>query len=114
MRSQTSTFIIYRKETKQKHTKRLIDERKHAATHDQKLIMTKLKSFYKNLFSRKSLMSEKLCMEYLTEITTPVLSSEIKDLCDNHVTLNEIFTVLNAMSSNKTSGNAGLASLFMY
>ena len=57
-------------------------------------------------------MSEKLCMEYLAEIATPVLSSEMKDLCDNHITLNEIFTVLNAMSSNKTPGNDGLTKEF--
>ena len=46
-------------------------------------------------------MSEKQCMEYLADINTPVLSSEMKDLCDNYITLNEIFTALNAMSSNK-------------
>ena len=53
-------------------------------------------------------MSEKQCMEYLAEINTPVLSSEMKDLCDNHTNMNEIFTVLNTMSSNKTPGYDGL------
>ena len=67
--------------------KSLIDESENTVTHDQKLIMTKLKSFYRTLYSRKSLMSEKQCMEYLAEINTPVLSSEMKDLCDNHTTL---------------------------
>ena len=47
--------------------------------------MTNLKSFYK-----KSLMSEKQCMEYLADINTTVISSEMKDLCDNYITLYEI------------------------
>ena len=94
------------------HVKSLIDESKNTVTHDQKLIMTKLKSFYRTLYSGKSLMSEKQYMEYLAEINTPVLSSEMKDLCDNHITLNQIFTALNAMSSNKTPGNDGLTKEF--
>ena len=94
------------------HVKSLSDENKNTVTHDQKLIMTKLKSFYSTLYSRKSSMSEKQCMDYLAEINTPVLSSEVKDLCDNHITLNEIFTALNAMSSNKTPGNDGLTNKF--
>ena len=64
------------------------------------------------MHSKKSLMSEKQYMEYLADISTPVLSSEMKDLCDNHITLNEIFTSLNAMSSNKTPGNNGLTKEF--
>ena len=57
-------------------------------------------------------MDEKQCMEYLTEINTPVLSSEMKDLCDRHITLNEIFTALNAMLSNKIPGNDSLTKEF--
>ena len=39
-------------------------------------------------------------------------SSEMKDLCDNYITLNEIFTALNVMSSNKTPSNDGLTKEF--
>ena len=74
--------------------------------------MTNLKSFYRTLHSKKSLMSEKQYMEYLAGINTPVLSSERKDLCDNHITLNEIFTALNTMLSNKTPGSDGLTKQF--
>ena len=94
------------------HVKSSIDESKNTVTHDQKLIMTNLKSFHTTLYSKKSLMSEKQCMEYLTDINIPVLSSEMKDLCDNYITLIEIFTALNAMSSNKTPGNDGLTKEF--
>ena len=45
-------------------------------------------------------------------MSTPVLSSEMKDLCDNYITLNEIFTALNAMSSNKTPSNDGVTKEF--
>ena len=76
--------------------------------------MTNLRSFYRTLYSKKLLMSEKQCMEYLADINTPVLSSEMKDLCDNHFTLNEISIALNAMSSSKPPGNDGLTKDFYF
>ena len=75
-------------------------------------MIRRMKSFYSTLYCRKSSMCEKQCMDYLAEINTPVLSSEMIDLCDNHITLNEIFTALNAMSSNKTPSNDGLTKKF--
>ena len=48
----------------------------------------------------------------MADINTPVLSLEMEDLCDNCITLNEIFNALNAMSSNKTPGNDGLTKEF--
>ena len=52
------------------HVKSLIDESKNTVTHDQKLIMTNLENFYTTLYSKKSLMSEKQCKEYLADVNT--------------------------------------------
>ena len=82
-KGEKSNKYFYNLETRNKaktHVKSLIDESKNTVTHDQKLIMTDLKSFYITLYSKKSLMSEKKCIEYLADINTPVYSSEMKDL----------------------------------
>ena len=56
-------FYNLKKRNKAKtHLKSLTDESKNTVTHDQKLIMTHLKSFYTTLYSKKSLMSEKQCI----------------------------------------------------
>ena len=108
-----SYFFNLEKRNKSKtHVKCLLDEKTDTVTHDHNLIMNNLKSFYRNLYTRKSCKTEKQCFGYLDEINTPVLTPEEREFCEGQLTLNEILKALNTMPKNKTPGSDSLTKEF--
>ena len=79
---------------------------------DQEPIMKNLKEFYSSLYTRKSLKTEKDCLEYLAGISTPSLLKHDQCLCDGQLPLKEIFDALNNMPTDKTPGNDGITKEF--
>ena len=69
------------------HVKKILDN--NTKISDQAKISKKLKAFYSNLYSSKSLVTEQECMDYLSEITTPYLTGNQANLCEGKVTVQE-------------------------
>ena len=72
-----------------------------------------LQQFYKNLCSKKSLMTEEQCMDYLSEVSTPSLAKEEFEICEKKLTLQECLTALKQMPGNKSPGNDELTKEFL-
>ena len=59
--------------------------------------MKSLKEFYSSFYKRKSLKTEKECLECLAGINAPSLSKYDQGLCEGKLSLKEIFDALNNM-----------------
>ena len=80
---------------------------------DLSMVNNELKRFYKNLYSKKSLMTEEQCMDFLSEVSTPSLAKEEAEICEGKLTLPECLTALKQMPGNKSPGNDGLTNGFL-
>ena len=74
--------------------------------------MRKLNTYYSSLYARKSIKTEKECLDYLADINSPILTNEEQYLCERQITPVEVFDALSNMQSNKTPGNDGLSKEF--
>ena len=74
-------------------------------------IQKEIKSFYQSLYSRKSLKTEKQCLDYLKDINTPKITTQQKMVCEEKLTV-KCFDTLLTMSNGKSPGNDGLAKKF--
>ena len=54
-------------------------------------IRKQIKSFYEYLYTKKSLQTERECLEFLTRINTPHLSESDKASCEGQLTLQNIW-----------------------
>ena len=75
-------------------------------------IQKEIKSFYQSLYSRKSLKTEKQCLDYLKDINTPKITTQQKMVCEEKLTVKECFDTLLTMSNGKSPGNDGLTKEF--
>ena len=75
---------------------------------DKNDILEHLHSFYSDLFSRKSQMSEAQCLQFLQNIDIPSLSQEHMNSCDIDISITELKNSLFSMPNNKSPGNDGL------
>ena len=75
-------------------------------------IRKEIKSFHENLYIKKSLKTERECLEYLSRINTPHLSQSDKASCEGKLTLQSIWEALISMKNGKTPGNDGLTKEF--
>ena len=79
-------------------------------------IRKEIKSFYENLYTKRSLKTEKNvlkeCLEHLSRINTPHLSQSDKASCEGKLTLQIIWEALISMKNRKTPGNDGLTKEF--
>ena len=50
-------------------------------------IQKEITSFYQSLYSRKSLKTEKQCLDYLKDINTPKLTTQQKMVCKEKLTV---------------------------
>ena len=75
-------------------------------------IRKQIKSFYEYLYTKKSLQTERECLEFLTRINTPHLSESDKASCEGKLTLQNIWEALISMKNGKTPGNDGLTKEF--
>ena len=81
---------------------------------DQAALRKEIKTFYENLYTKKSMKTEQQCFEYLEKISTPQLSENDKAICEDKLTLQNIWEALNSMKNGKTPGNDGLTKDFMF
>ena len=77
-------------------------------TNNPNTILDHTKSFYENLFSRKSDKSLEDCFDYLNNTSTPKISLLQKLDCDRALKIEELWDSLDSMSSGKSPGNDGL------
>ena len=75
-------------------------------------IRKEIKSFYEILYTKRSLKTEKECLQYLSRINTPQLLQSDKAFCDGKLTLQNIWEALISMKNGKTPGNDGLTMEF--
>ena len=81
-------------------------------THDQVTIMRKLNTYRSSLYTRKSIKTEKECLDYLADINTPIVTNEEQHLCEGQLMPVEVFDTLSNMQANKTPGNDSLSKEF--
>ena len=104
-----------------------LEKRNKSKTHVQKLlanphsseeitefneVQKELKRFYKNLYTKQSLKTEKECLEYLSKLNAPKLSESDRSICEGKLTLNECWLALSSMKNGKSPGNDGLTKEF--
>ena len=97
-----------------------LEKRNKSKTHVQKLlanlhsseeitefneVQKELKRFYKNLYTKQSLKTEKECLEYLSKLNAPKLSESDRSICEGKLTLNECWLALSSMKNGKSPGN---------
>ena len=71
-----------------------------------------LKRFYKNLYTKQSLKTEKDCLEYLSKLNAPKLCNSDRSISEGKVTLHECWLALSSMKNGKSPGNDGLTKEF--
>ena len=112
----TKYFLNLEKKNSVKNTIRNMcidtDNNTNIFTDDPNTILNHSKHFYENLFSRKSNQSLDDCLNFLSPINTPTLSSSQKDFCDRVLSIDELSDSLDSMSNGKTPGNDGLTGEF--
>ena len=70
--------------------------------------MSELNTYLQNLYRKKSVKTEEECLKYLSELNTPSLSLEERELCEDKLTLTECWNALQSMKDGKSPGNDGL------
>ena len=89
-------FYNLEKSNKSKtHVRSLIID--NSETHDQVTIMRKLNTYYSSLYARKSIKTEKECLDYLADINASILTNEEQHLCEGQLTPVEVFDALSNM-----------------
>lgn len=77
-------------------------------TQNDEEILDHAKSFYENLFKRKSTKTLADCAEFLSNIATPSISEANSAFCDRDLNIDELSNSLDGMKTGKTPGNDGL------
>ena len=75
---------------------------------DPQIIMSEIKTFYSKLYNKTSVKTEEECLQYLSNLSTPVLTEDQKSLFEGKLTLNECWEALNSMKNGKSPGNDDL------
>ena len=75
-------------------------------------VQNELKRFYKNLYTKQSLKTEKDCLEYLSKLNAPKLSESDRSICEGKLTLSECWLAFSSMKNGKSPGNDGLTKEF--
>ena len=102
-----NSFLILKNTVVRKYGKKLLDKN-DVEINDSKKNLTELHKFYSELFSKKVKKSEQECSDFLDMINIPQISEEHKILCDKILSLDDLSTSLQDMSSSKSPGNDGL------
>ena len=76
----------------------------------QEEILKETTNFYQRLY--KSETTDTLAQDYLLNNLTNVLTDEDRDSVEGEITLEELFTVVNTFSKDKSPGNDGLTAEF--
>ena len=79
---------------------------------DPQTILSQIKTFYSKLYKKISVKTEEECLQYLSNLSTPVLTEDRKSLWEGKLTLNECWEALNSMKNGKSPGNDGFTKGF--
>lgn len=98
------------KSKKKKSCVRKIFTSDETLTINPKTILSELELFYLNLYKTKNdEESERKLFSLLDDLSgVPTLSEELRAICEEKITYNECFSVLQSFQKNKTPGNDGL------
>ena len=94
-----------RNETKS-HVRKLFNSDGSEET-NQKNILANIKSFYSELYTRRSAKIEKELFDYLYDMNIPKLSHEAKTSYEGKLMVKECWNALDSMGNNKSPGNDG-------
>ena len=75
-------------------------------------VLSEVRAYYTNLYSRRSLHTEKNCFEYLANLNCPILTEDERGACEGMLSQGEIYNSLKDLPANKTPGNDGLSKEF--
>ena len=75
-------------------------------------VLSEVRAYYTNLYSRRSLHTEKDCSEYLANLNCPILTEDERRACEGMLSQGEIYNSLKDLPANKTPGNDGLSKEF--
>ena len=95
------------------HLRKLVTGNEIDEITDPKHIRSELKSFYSNLYKRRSMKTEAECLEYLNSINIPCLIDSDTQSCEERLTVKECWDALRSMKNNKNSGNDGITKEFL-
>ena len=93
------------------HIRKLIGQNDDELT-SPKSIISEIKSFYGNLYSRKSDKTEQECFQYLASINMPKLSESEREESEGMLTLKKCWEALQSMKNEKSPGNDRLTKEF--
>ena len=74
--------------------------------------MSEIKAFYSKLYKKTSVKTEEECLQYLSNLSTPVLTEDEKSLCEGKLTLSECWEALNSMKNGKVQAMTDLQRSF--
>ena len=103
-------FLNLEKSNKKKSCVRKIFTSDETLTINPKTILSELEHFYSNLYKTKNDDdSERKFSSLLDDLSgVPMLSEELRSICEGKITYNECFSVLQSFQKNKTPENDGL------
>ena len=75
-------------------------------------VLSEVRAYHTNLYSRRSLHTEKGCLEYLANLKCPILIEDERGACEGMLSQGGIYNSLKDLPANKTPGNDGLSEEF--
>ena len=105
-------LTLEKKNRKAKTCIRRLNSELNGQIDDPQIIMSEIKAFYSKLYNKTSVKTEEECLQYLSNLSTPVLTEDGKSLCEGKLTLNECWEALNSMKNGISPGNDGFTKEF--
>ena len=95
------------------HLRKLVTGKEVDEITDPKHIRSELKSFYSDLYKRRSMKYDAECLEYLNSISISCLTNSDAQSCEGRLTVKECWDALRSMKNNKSPGNDGITKGFL-
>ena len=95
------------------HLRKLVTGNEVNEITDPKHIRYELKSFYSNLYKRRSMKTKAECLEYLNFINIPCLTDSDTQSCEGRLLVKECWDALHSMKNNKSLWNNGITKEFL-
>ena len=108
----TKYFLNLEKRNKTKSQVRKLINPDGSEETNPKHILANIKSFYSEMYTRRSVKTEKEIFDYLCDLNIPELSHEAMTLCEGKRTVKECWNALDSMGNNKSPGNDGFTKEF--
>ena len=105
-------FLTLDKNRKAKTCITRLNSELNGQIYDPQIIMSEIEAFYSKLYKKTSVKREEECLQYLSNLSTPVLTEDEKSLCKGKLTLNVCWEALNSMKNGKSPRNDGFTKEF--